>query len=99
MTYAVQFTAGLPTKVGSTYSNLTVGSPSIANADITLDGDGNQEYIDNLSALDWNNTLPPCYHFELNEIKGVQHDMLPLDPDVIGAISQIIFTDPPAFQC
>ena len=64
-----------------------------------LDGDGNQEYIDNLSALAWNATLPPCYHFELNEIQGVNHELLPLDPDVIGAIAQIIFTTPPVSKC
>ncbi|KAK9857252.1 hypothetical protein WJX84_008599 [Apatococcus fuscideae] len=62
--------SGLPTLVGATYSNLTVGATFLDGGNVYLDGDGNQEYIDNLSALKWNATLSPCYHYELNEIKG-----------------------------
>ncbi|KAK9838584.1 hypothetical protein WJX84_005037, partial [Apatococcus fuscideae] len=93
--------SGLPTLVGSTYSNLSVGASFIDGGNIYLDGDGNQEYIDNLAALEWNAKLSPCYHYELNEIKGVEHVMLTSNPAVLQKIANIMFTNPPGIssQC
>lgn len=85
--------------VGATYSNLSVGATSTNGGNIYLDGDGNQEYIDNLAALKWNATLSPCYHYELNEIKGVNHLLLPLNPTVLQKVTNIVYSNPPSTQC
>ena len=84
--------------VGATYSNLSVGASSLDSGNVYLDGDGNQEYIDNLAALKWNSTLSPCYHFELNEIKGVNHLLLPLNPTVLQKVVSIVFTNAPSIR-
>ncbi|KAK9866936.1 hypothetical protein WJX84_006684, partial [Apatococcus fuscideae] len=91
--------SGLPTQVGAIFSNFTIGATAIANSNIYLDGDGNQEYIDNLAALAWNATLSPCYHYEYNEIKGVNHLLLPLTPTVLQKVINIVYTNPPTSPC
>ena len=51
--------------VGITLQNLTQGQAAVAGGDITLQGDGDQEDIDNLVPLNWRDSMG-CFHFELN---------------------------------
>ena len=53
-----------------------------------------QEATDNLSVLEWNTTQDSCFHFELNEEKGVAHLTLPLNSNVLQKTVSILFTAP-----
>lgn len=92
--------AGIPTLVGQTYNNLTSAGNLILNSpNITLNGDGRQENLGNFAALAFNKTLSPCYHFELLEVVGIPHLLLPMNPNVLQIVTSILYKDPPAVPC
>ena len=52
-----------------------------------------QESKDNLAALEWS-ADSSCFHFELNEKKGVSHLGLPFNPSVLSRTVNILFSSP-----
>ncbi|KAK9828191.1 hypothetical protein WJX74_002433 [Apatococcus lobatus] len=91
---------GIPTLVGQTYTNLTSAGNLILNSlNITLNGDGRQENLGNFVALAFNKTLSPCYHFELLEVLGIPHLLLPMNPNVLQILTSILYKEPPSVPC
>ena len=76
--------SGLPTIVGATLPDLTVGQLVRQSQFITASGDSNQEDITNTADLVWRHMR--CYRFSLTDNPGVGHFSLPSDPNVLGRL-------------
>jgi lysophospholipase-3 len=75
--------SGIPTAVGASLPNLTVGQVVDPNTTpfFLRDGDVNQEDITNDAVKRWQ--AMPCFHFSLTDSPGVDHFSLPSNADLL----------------
>jgi lecithin-cholesterol acyltransferase len=77
--------SGLPTIVGASLPNLTVGQVIVPAQYLNRDGDANQEDLTNDAIQHaWSGT--PCFHFTLTDNPGVDHFSLPGNTGVLSRL-------------
>ncbi|TQS20837.1 lipase/acyltransferase domain-containing protein [Microbispora sp. KK1-11] len=77
--------SGIPTLVGVTLHDLTVGQVFDAALPVfTRDGDGNEEDITNNAIQAW--SAMPCHHFTLTDNPGLDHFSLAFDSAVLSRL-------------